>query len=78
MISLQGNLFAAELSTGDLFAAELFACLSYSSQCWYRDAPLYPPPPPPPPPLCAKFQGDRIWHSRFIAVFVSVRKEEEK
>ena len=29
------------------------------------------------PLLCAKFQGDRIWHSRFIAVFVSVRKEEE-
>ena len=29
------------------------------------------------PLLCAKFQGDRIWRSRFIAVFVSVRKEEE-
>ena len=30
------------------------------------------------PLLCAKFQGDRIWRSRFIAVFVSVRKEEER
>ena len=30
------------------------------------------------PLLCAKFQGNRIWRSRFIAVFVSVRKEEEK
>ena len=30
------------------------------------------------PLLCAKFQDDRIWRSRFIAVFVSVRKEEEK
>ena len=30
------------------------------------------------PLLCAKFQGDRVWRSRFIAVFVSVRKEEEK
>ena len=29
------------------------------------------------PLLCATFQGDRIWRSRFIAVFVSVRKEEE-
>ena len=29
-------------------------------------------------PLCAKFQGNRIWRSRFIAVFVSVPKEEEK
>ena len=29
------------------------------------------------PILCAKFQGNRIWHSRFIAVFVSVQKEEE-
>ena len=23
--------------------SQLFACLSYSSQIWYRDAPLYPP-----------------------------------
>ena len=30
------------------------------------------------PRLCAKFQSNRIWRSRFIAVFVSVRKEEEK
>ena len=30
------------------------------------------------PLLCAKFQGNRITRSRFIAVFVSVRKEEEK
>ena len=30
------------------------------------------------PLLCAKFQGYRIWRSRFIAVFVSVRQEEEK
>ena len=30
------------------------------------------------PLLCANFQGDRIWRSRFIAVFVSVRKEEEE
>ena len=30
------------------------------------------------PLLCAKFQGDWIWRSRFIAVFVSVRKKEEK
>ena len=30
------------------------------------------------PILCAKVQGNRILHSRFIAVFVSVRKEEEK
>ena len=29
------------------------------------------------PLLCAKCQGDRIWRSRFIAVFVSVRIEEE-
>ena len=29
------------------------------------------------PLLCAKFQGNRITRSRFIAVFVSVRKEEE-
>ena len=29
------------------------------------------------PFLCAKFQGNRIRSSRFIAVFVSVRKEEE-
>ena len=46
----------------------VFLC---SSQSWYKDAPLYPL-------LCAKFQGNRIWRSRFIAVFVSVRKEEEK
>ena len=32
---------------------------------------LYTPLP------CAKFQGNRILRSRFIAVFVSVRKEEE-
>ena len=30
------------------------------------------------PRLCAKCQDNRIWHSRFIAVFVSVQKEEEK
>ena len=30
------------------------------------------------PLLCAKFQGNRIWRSRFIAVFVSVRQEKEK
>ena len=30
------------------------------------------------PLLCAKFQGNRIWRSHFIAVFVSVQKEEEK
>ena len=30
------------------------------------------------PLLCAKFKGNRITRSRFIAVFVSVRKEEEK
>ena len=30
------------------------------------------------PFLCAKFQGNRIWRSRFIAVFISVRQEEEK
>ena len=30
------------------------------------------------PLLCAKFQGDVVWRSRFIAVLVSVRKEEEK
>ena len=30
------------------------------------------------PLLCAKCQGDRIWRSRFIAVFVNVRKEEKK
>ena len=29
------------------------------------------------PLQCAKFQGNRIWRSCFIAVFVSVRKEEE-
>ena len=29
-------------------------------------------------PVCAKFQGNQMWHSRFIAVFVSVRKEEVK
>ena len=33
---------------------------------------LYTPLP------CAKFQGNQIRHLRFIAVFVSVRKEEEK
>ena len=30
------------------------------------------------PLLCAKFQGNRIWNLRFIAVSVSVQKEEEK
>ena len=30
------------------------------------------------PLQCAKFQGNQIFRSRFIAVFVSVRKEEEK
>ena len=30
------------------------------------------------PLLCAKFQGNRILRSRFIAVCISVRKEEEK
>ena len=30
------------------------------------------------PLLCAKFQGNRIWRSSFIAVFVSVRQEKEK
>ena len=30
------------------------------------------------PFMCTKFQGNRILRSRFIAVFVSVRKEEEK
>ena len=30
------------------------------------------------PLLCAKFQGNRMWRSRFIAVFVSVRQEKEK
>ena len=30
------------------------------------------------PLQCAKLQGNRIWRSRFIAVFVSVRKEEEE
>ena len=30
------------------------------------------------PLLCAKFQGNRITRSRFIAVFVSVRQEKEK
>ena len=30
------------------------------------------------PLLCTKFQGNRIWHSSFIAVFVSVRQEKEK
>ena len=29
------------------------------------------------PFLCAKCQGNRIWRSSFIAVFVSVQKEEE-
>ena len=30
------------------------------------------------PLQCAKFQVNRIWQSHFTAVFVSVRKEEEK
>ena len=30
------------------------------------------------PLRCAKFQGNQIRRSRFIAVFVSVRKEEKK
>ena len=30
------------------------------------------------PLLCAKFQGNRMWRLRFIAVFVSVRQEKEK
>ena len=30
------------------------------------------------PLLCAKFQGNRIWRSSFIAIFVSVRQEKEK
>ena len=30
------------------------------------------------PLQCAKFQGNRILRSRFIAILVSVRKEEEK
>ena len=30
------------------------------------------------PLLCAKFQGNRIRRSRFIAVFVSVRQEKEE
>ena len=30
------------------------------------------------PLLCGKFQGNRIWSSRFIAVFVSVRQEKEE
>ena len=30
------------------------------------------------PFLCAKFEGNRIWRSHFIAVFVSVRNKEEK
>ena len=30
------------------------------------------------PLLCAKFQGHWIWRSCFMAVFVSVRKDEEK
>ena len=30
------------------------------------------------PLQCAKFQGNQILRSRFIAVFVSARKEEEK
>ena len=29
------------------------------------------------PLLCAKFQGNRIWRSSFIAVFVSVRQEKK-
>ena len=50
---------------------QLFVCLLYSSQIWHSDAPLYPPS------VC-KCQGNRILHSHFIVVFVSVRKEEEK
>ena len=30
------------------------------------------------PLQCAKFQGNRIWHSHFIAVFVSVQKKVEE
>ena len=30
------------------------------------------------PFLCAKFQGDRSTRLRFIAIFASVRKDEEK
>ena len=30
------------------------------------------------PLMRAKFQGNRIIHSRFMAVYVSVQKEEEK
>ena len=30
------------------------------------------------PLLCAKFQGNWIWRSSFIAVFVSVRQEKEE
>ena len=30
------------------------------------------------PFLCAKFQGDRITRFRFIAIFASVRKDEEE
>ena len=28
--------------------------------------------------VCAKFQGDRSTHLHFIAIFASVRKDEEK
>ena len=30
------------------------------------------------PFLCAKFQGDRSMRLRFIAIFASVRKDEEE
>ena len=30
------------------------------------------------PFLCAKFQGDRSTRLRFIAIFASVRKDEEE
>ena len=30
------------------------------------------------PFLCAKFQGDRSTHLRFIVIFANVRKDEEK
>ena len=36
----------------------------YSNQTWYQDAPLYSP----------TVQGNQIWHSRFMAVFVSMRE----
>ena len=55
--------------------SQLFACLSYSSQSWFRDVLLYPPPPPPPSMCQISRQSDIAF--AFIAVFVSVRKEEE-